>query len=473
MEVAGSDATERNTGTTVALVDRIFGLYIRAEGLLMMVNVYMSGKIKQARLPIFVLCLLGSFCTTSLAQFCTGTLGGAVVNQTFGSDGPYQLRPGQTTYTGLTACPNDGEYLISPATTCYSNNWHSLYEDHTPGDTKGNMLVVNAAQEAGEFYKQTVPGLCNGTTYEFSAWIINLVNTLPTNGCNALTPIPLDPNVTFRVELPNGQVLKTINTGSVPRTNDPTWTRYAALFTLPPSANSVVIKLINNGPGGCGNDLALDDIQLRPCRPTLRIGFGDAATTRTLSLCEGVATPISAELDLGYTNPAYQWQVSTDSVSWQPVAGASQPDYRAPALAPGTVYYRLLGAPAPGGTMAWDTTCSTVSNTLVIKTVRTGECESPQFYVPDAFTPNSDGVNDRFRAYFSEGIAQLTRFQLRVYNQWGSVIFVGNELSQDWDGTYSAQPCAGDVYLWVVECQLAYASRVTPFTRSGRVLLIR
>lgn len=436
-----------------------------------MINVY-----KKAYIPLWFL-ILGGLLTglsssVSWGQSCTGVLGGAVVNETFGSDGPYQLRPGQTTYTRLTTCPNDGQYLIAPGLSCNPDEWHPLSEDHTPGDTKGNMLIVNAAEETGEFFNQPVSGLCYGTTYEFSVWVMNLVNTSPTNGCNTLAPVALDPRVVMRVEGVNGQVLQTINTGSVPRTGTATWVRYATVFTLPAGANSVVIKLVNNGPGGCGNDLALDDIQLRPCRPTLRIRFSDA-TAPTLSLCQGSTAPIRSELGSGYLNPAYQWQVSTDSVSWRAIGGAGNPIYTAGATALGKTYYRLLGAPVSGGSAAWDTACSTVSNTLAVNTVRSGECSPPQFYAPDAFTPNNDGVNDQFRIYVNEGVARLGRFQLRVYNRWGSVIFASDDLTAGWDGTFTAQPCSGDLYAWVIDCQLSYDNQVQRFTREGRVLLIR
>lgn len=425
-----------------------------------------------AQCLILLLWLGGSGPYRSYAQSCTGVLGGAVVNQTFGSDGPYALQPGQTTYKPAAVCPNDGEYLIARGYGCYSDSWFLLSEDHTPGDVKGNMLIVNASEDPGEFYRQSVPGLCNGTTYEFSVWIINLLFDGPTNGCNQFASVPLDPNILMRVELPTGQVLQTLKTGTVPRTNTATWVRYATVFTLPAGQNTVVIKLINNGPGGCGNDLALDDIQLRPCRPPLQIQFRDANTT-TLAVCEGSATPLRSALGPGYSNPAYQWQVSTDSLVWQALAGADGPTYNAPATGPGKTYYRLLSAPESAGAATWDTTCSTVSNPLTVQTLHATACSLPQFYVPDAFTPNNDGINDRFRVDFSEGIARLARFQLRVYDRWGAVIFTGDALNQEWDGTFTAQPCSGDVYSWVIDCQLAYASEVFNFTKQGRVLLIR
>ncbi len=424
------------------------------------------------RLLLFVGLLCG-LTHTGVAQFCSGVLGGAVVNQTFGSNGPYRLQVGQTTYTNVGRCPNDGEYLITGSSTCYDGTWHTLPEDHTPNDVSGNMLIVNAAQDAGEFYNQPVRGLCYGTTYEFSIWVVNMMNTLPTNGCNAIAPVPLNSDVTMRVESANGQVLRTINTGSVPRTNTPAWIRYATIFTLPPGQNSVVIKLINNGPGGCGNDLALDDIQLRPCRPPLQIRFqNDVAST--LALCEGDTAVVRSALGASYPAPAYQWQASQDSLSWHTVADAGGTVYTLRASATGKTYYRLLGAPVSQGAAPWDTACSTVSNTLTVTTLTGRDCGFPQLYVPDTFTPNTDGANDVFRAYYDDAAnSGLQQFEMTVYNRWGSVIFVSHELERPWDGSYTAQPCEAGVYTWVIRYQFARSHQVKSFRRQGHILLVR
>jgi len=95
------------------------------------------------------------FIKTVNAQLCTGSLGDPVVNIDFGSgiitNGPI---PGNTTnyiYVG-TDCPQDGYFTIRNKTTnCFSNTWHTLSEDHTPGDTNGYMMIINASQNPGVF----------------------------------------------------------------------------------------------------------------------------------------------------------------------------------------------------------------------------------------------------------------------------------------------------------------------------------
>lgn len=70
------------------------------------------------------------------------------------------------------------------------------------------------------------------------------------------------------------------------------------------------------------------------------------------------------------------------------------------------------------------------------------------YYVPNAFTPNGDGINDIFRI-IAPGIRQINYF--KVFNRWGKIMFETNNANNGWDGKYSgiAQPSA--VYVWIVK----------------------
>ena len=122
------------------------------------------------------------------------------------------------------------------------------------------MMIVNASYEPGDFYVDTVRGLCSNTTYEFASWVMNLL--APGSICFANGTVP---NITFSIENVDGSVIATYNTGDIRATFDAQWQQFGFFFTN--SNNSdIVLRLKNNGPGGCGNDLALDDITFRPMR---------------------------------------------------------------------------------------------------------------------------------------------------------------------------------------------------------------
>jgi gliding motility-associated-like protein len=69
-------------------------------------------------------------------------------------------------------------------------------------------------------------------------------------------------------------------------------------------------------------------------------------------------------------------------------------------------------------------------------------------WVPNAFTPNQNGINEFFTP---KGIGlDPNNFELYVYNRWGELIFYSSNLSYQWDGTYKGNEVPQDVYVWVI-----------------------
>lgn len=74
------------------------------------------------------------------------------------------------------------------------------------------------------------------------------------------------------------------------------------------------------------------------------------------------------------------------------------------------------------------------------------------FYVPNAFTPNNDGLNDGF---IPKAVG-LVSFQMWIFDRWGQLLYHCTSLSQPWDGTVhtgptSGQQCQEDTYVWLCE----------------------
>lgn len=292
------------------------------------------------------------------AQVCNGSLGDPVVKIDFGSGtvnpGP-PLAPGITTCYYTFAVPNDGQYTIASSTNgMHINGWWQV-PDHT-GNPGGYMMIVNASFAPDVFYKQSISGLCPGTTYEFAAWIMNL-----------LTYKGIRPNITFSIETLNGVVLKSFNTGDIIE-GGPTWKQYGLIFTTPINESSVVIKMSNNAPGGIGNDIALDDITFRACGPTLIAGLGSAGLAKR-EICVGNSQPdtLNGTTSAGYNHQAYQWQLNTGS-GWSNIPGATSTQYifNQPASA-GYYQFRLASAEAENITSPG---CITVSNTVILNVLK-------------------------------------------------------------------------------------------------------
>jgi gliding motility-associated-like protein len=69
--------------------------------------------------------------------------------------------------------------------------------------------------------------------------------------------------------------------------------------------------------------------------------------------------------------------------------------------------------------------------------------------IPNAFTPNGDGLNDYFKIV---GIPpeNITLFNLQIFNRWGQIVFQTTDISQGWDGKLNGEYCPAEYYTWVI-----------------------
>ncbi|GAA4398096.1 hypothetical protein GCM10023187_08310 [Nibrella viscosa] len=92
---------------------------------------------------------------------------------------------------------------------------------------------------------------------------------------------------------------------------------------------------------------------------------------------------------------------------------------------------------------------------------------SSQWFLPDAFTPNGDGINDTFGLV---GTVPAGAFRLTVFDRWGRVLFDTSDSARFWDGTQAGQAVSGGMYGYRLEVTANGQSR---HQRTGRVLLMR
>ncbi|MDB5126645.1 gliding motility-associated C-terminal domain-containing protein [Mucilaginibacter sp.] len=309
-------------------------------------------------LPVFLLL----FNVPVFAQVCTGSLGDPVFTQDFGSVTNPVTVSTDYTYTSST-CPGDGYYTLGTSTIgCFGNAWHTVTQDHT-GNPGGYMMIVNASYTAGEFFKQQtdVGALCENTTYEFSAYIMNLI--LP-NGNH------IKPNISFIIETPTGVLIKRYDTDDIPETSGSDgWIKYGTYFTTAPGITQVVVRMVNNAPGGNGNDLLLDDIAFRACGPIVQAGFsGDVSVTEN-KVCQGdlASYNITSTPPTGYSNSRFQWQQNlNDGNGWKDIPDKTEPSLARDFLpnAPVGSYQYRLGV-AEGGNIS-SLNCRVYSNPVTI-----------------------------------------------------------------------------------------------------------
>jgi gliding motility-associated-like protein len=75
-------------------------------------------------------------------------------------------------------------------------------------------------------------------------------------------------------------------------------------------------------------------------------------------------------------------------------------------------------------------------------------------YVPNVFSPNSDGLNDAFTVYSGPAVMEVSKFL--VFDRWGELVFENhhfqpNDLEIGWDGTFKGEQMKPAVFTWFAE----------------------
>lgn len=170
-------------------------------------------------------------------------------------------------------------------------------------------------------------------------------------------------------------------------------------------------------------------------------------TNAVIAVGTGITLPIT-----------YSQNVMT--YSWTPISGLSCINCATPIANPkNTITYTVSVTDSFG--------CISSKDILV-----TVVCNEKNYFVPNTFTPNADGVNDIF---YPRG-NNINRIQsMRIFSRWGEMIFekrnfAANNPTDGWDGTYKGKIAGSDAYVYIIEFICENGS-IIPF--KGNVTLIR
>ncbi len=143
---------------------------------------------------------------------------------------------------------------------------------------------------------------------------------------------------------------------------------------------------------------------------------------------------------------------------WTPASYLSCTDCAQPVCTPLEPRTYIATVTGPDGCAA--------SDTVVVSLL----CDESKLRIPDAFTPNGDGHNDRWNIL---GISQVNH--LVIFDRWGEKVFERDhfypaDVDAGWDGTANGRPAPAGVYVYFVEMQCPTGGA---FERKGTVVLIR
>lgn len=117
---------------------------------------------------------------------------------------------------------------------------------------------------------------------------------------------------------------------------------------------------------------------------------------------------------------------------WLPESASSSPNESSITIKPAqTTTYKL--------TVLTNRVCP-VSDDVLVEVL-------PGLFVPTAFSPNGDGLNDTWAL---PGIDAFPQCSVRIFDRWGELIFQASPYIQPWDGTYRGQRVRAGVYPFVI-----------------------
>jgi gliding motility-associated-like protein len=168
-----------------------------------------------------------------------------------------------------------------------------------------------------------------------------------------------------------------------------------------------------------------------------------------------ISIPVGFPVTLPFT-----YSTGIISWAWTPSANLSCDDCANPVASP--IFSTLYSVSVT------DSNNCTSRDSIRVTTI----CNANNYFIPNTFSPNNDGVNDFF---YPRGKSLYNIQSMRVFNRWGQMVFErkdfpANAAASGWDGTFNGHPAPADVYVYIVEVVCDNA-QVIPL--KGDITLIR
>lgn len=140
---------------------------------------------------------------------------------------------------------------------------------------------------------------------------------------------------------------------------------------------------------------------------------------------------------VGQTITLFSSEIEGATYRWSPTTDIEDPTAASTHATPtDTLVCYVVTVTSPDGCKASDTVCIRCTDI---------SCGDPDYHIPNAFTPNNDGVNDVVD--FSSSI--LTEIHVAIFNRWGQCVYESSDLNDcRWDGTYRNNACLPGVYTY-------------------------
>lgn len=144
---------------------------------------------------------------------------------------------------------------------------------------------------------------------------------------------------------------------------------------------------------------------------------------------------------------------------WSPTDGVDDPTSPVTTITPEDTATYVLRVTDANFCVTYDT--------LQINVINPADLPCDEVFLPKAFTPNNDLLNDIYGISNPHIVQQLTVFE--IFDRWGTRVFVTDDPFESWDGTYNGSPVNPGVFIWKVEYSCENQAQVS----TGTVTVIR
>ncbi|MCB9297384.1 MAG: gliding motility-associated C-terminal domain-containing protein [Lewinellaceae bacterium] len=227
---------------------------------------------------------------------------------------------------------------------------------------------------------------------------------------------------------------------------------YIALNGQPPFAAGPLPAVIGGLPPGSYRLEVSDGSGLA----TVLTGTVPEAVARFLDLGDVVFIELGSDVPLDANT-----NITPASIRWEPTDFLSCTDCLSPVVEQPTadIRYRLILTDENG--------CTASDEVEIVLTKRR------DIFIPNAFSPNGDGRNDRLTAFAGADAVRVRSF--RIFDRWGGAVFEQsgfppNDPSEGWDGTHQGEPLNAGVFVYFAEVEFLDG---TARLFKGEVLLLR
>lgn len=179
----------------------------------------------------------------------------------------------------------------------------------------------------------------------------------------------------------------------------------------------------------------------------------NAIRTETMGMGGSAPADISFEAFPTEGVVHHEWQIAVDSEFEYIDYRFNDRDIDYTFTEEGTFYVRYIGSNTDGS-------CETVGETYVVS------IGASDLRIPNAFTPNGDGVNDEWKV----GYRSLLTFHCTIFDRYGNEICSFSDPSLGWDGKYKGKLVNPGVYFYVIEATGADGRK---YKKGGDINIIR